>query len=484
MSLLHLGPRVFPLTVWMLVALCSHACVPTLLRADSNDRPNIVLILADDLGYGDLGCYGNDEQATPVLDRLATQGVRWTQAYANGPECSPTRAALLTGRYQQHVGGLECAIGVGNVGRYDDAIRLHLVNELGLPANRPTLAKRLSSVGYETALFGKWHLGYEAKFSPMMHGFDEALYCIGGAMDYYHYLDSVATYNLFHNGRPISGEGYFTDTITDQAVRFIGDRNANDKPFFLYLPYTAPHTPYQAPGESPVDPLPIDSPLWKQNADPPGVYRAMVRHMDEGIGKVLHAIEESKMTDRTLVIFASDNGGTSASRNEPLRGFKGQAFEGGIRVPLIARWPGHLPEGVVSDQVTITFDLTASMLAAAGITPTQEDAMEGIDVLSLAANDEPVQPRTLYWRKPRDPQVWSGMRDGNWKYVRQEKATVDGRTSIQEWLFNLADDISEQTDLASQSTDELDRLRGRYLAWEQSVRNNRRGRPGWAPSKE
>ncbi|WDQ18446.1 sulfatase family protein [Rhodopirellula sp. P2] len=294
----------------------------------------------------------------------------------------------------------------------------------------------------------------------------------------------VPAYNLFHNGRPISGKGYFTDTITDQAVRYIGDRSVNDKPFFLYLPYTAPHTPYQPPGESPVDPLPLDSPLWKQNADPPGVYRAMVRHMDEGIGKVLQAIEESEMTDRTLVIFASDNGGTSASRNEPLRGFKGQAFEGGIRVPLIARWPGHLPEGVVSDQVTITFDLTASMLVAAGIMPTQEDAMEGIDVLSLAATDEPPHPRTLHWRKPRDPQVWSGMRDGNLKYVRQEKATTDGRTTIQEWLFNLADDIGEQNDLAPQNPGELDRLRGKYLAWEQAVRNNRRGRPGWVPSKE
>ncbi|EMI26745.1 sulfatase-like hydrolase/transferase [Rhodopirellula europaea] len=484
MFLIHLNPRVVPLTVWAMAALCFHACVPTSLRADSNDRPNIVLILADDLGYGDLGCYGNDAQATPALDRLARQGVRWTQAYANGPECSPTRAALLTGRYQQHVGGLECAIGVGNVGRYDDAIRLHLVNELGLPADRPTLAKRLSDVGYETALFGKWHLGYEAQFSPMQHGFEEALYCIGGAMDYYHYLDSVATYNLFRNGRPISGEGYFTDTITDHAVQYVRDRNDSEQPFFLYLPYTAPHTPYQPPGQSPVDPLPLDSPLWKQSDDPPGVYRSMVRHMDEGIGKVLHAIEESGMADRTLVIFASDNGGTSASRNEPLRGFKGQTFEGGIRVPLIARWPGHLPEDTVSQQVTITFDLTASMLAAAGITPAQEDAMEGIDVLSLAASGEPPHPRTLHWRKPRDPQVWGGIRDGKLKYVRQEKATTDGRTTIQEWLFNLTDDIGEQNDLASQNPGELDRLRGKYLAWEQAVRNNRRGRPGWKPSTD
>ncbi|QDT02762.1 Arylsulfatase [Rubripirellula lacrimiformis] len=464
-----------------ILAIGIGSAVVSAAAPDNATPPNIVLILADDLGYGDLGCYGNDPKASPVLDRLARQGVRWTQAYANGPECSPTRVALLTGRYQQRVGGMECAIGVGNVGRYDDAVRLQMVSQLGLPADQPTLANRLSTRGYDTALFGKWHLGYESQFSPQMHGFDEALYCIGGLMDYYHYIDSAADYNLFHNGQPVERQGYFTDMITDQAVQYVRQRSEAERPFFLYLPYTAPHTPYQPPGLAPQDPLPPDSPLWNQGDDPPGVYRSMVRQMDTGIGRVLDALDESGLTNRTLVIFASDNGGTAASRNAPLRGSKGQAFEGGIRVPLIARWPGHLPAKTVSDQVTITFDLTASILAAAGPTQMDSDKLDGIDVFALAASKQPPLARTLYWRKPRDPLVWSGVRDGDWKYVRQHKSSAGGKTSTREWIFDLGDDLSEKHDLSQQRPDKLERMRDQFAAWEQTVRKNRRGRPGWTP---
>ena len=203
------------------------ACISLLAgaasAADRPARPNIVFILADDLGYRDLGCYGAKDIRTPVIDRLATQGVRFTQFYANGPECSPTRTALLTGRYQQRVGGLECAIGSGNVGRYDDAIRLAAAHDLGLPASETSLGQILKGAGYATALFGKWHLGYEAKFAPGVHGFDHALYCIGGGMDYFHHVEPVPQPEnaglqapvLFRDGRREKRDGYFTDIVAD-----------------------------------------------------------------------------------------------------------------------------------------------------------------------------------------------------------------------------------------------------------------------------
>ena len=237
----------------------------------TTDKPNIVFILADDLGYGDLGCYGRTDIQTPVLDKLAAEGVRFTQCYANGPECSPTRTAFMTGRYQQRVGGLECAIGTGNVGRYDDAIRLRQTHDLGLPVTETSIAQMLKDAGYATAITGKWHLGYEPKFAPHLHGFDRTFYCIGGGMDYFHYLDTVAGYNLFDHGRPIRREGYFTDLATDEAIKFI--EGHRDEPFFLYVPYTAPHAPFQGPSDRRPDPLPLDSPLWNQGAGAAGRVR-------------------------------------------------------------------------------------------------------------------------------------------------------------------------------------------------------------------
>ncbi|MCC9658924.1 sulfatase family protein [Rhodopirellula halodulae] len=454
------------------ILVAAIVCLVTLSAsfATTPSRPNILFLLADDLGYGDLGCYGRQDIRTPNLDAMAEQGVRFTSHYANGPECSPTRAAFLTGRYQQWVGGLECAIGTGNQGRYDDAIRLRASNDLGLPVDIPTLPRVLKQAGYETAIFGKWHLGYEPKFAPHLHGFDETYYCIGGEMDYFHYIDLVAGYNLFRNGRPIRDEGYFTDLITEHSIEFL--QTKREQPFFLYVPFTCPHSPFQAPDERRPHPLPLDSPRRKQGNAPPDVYRAMIERMDACIGRMMEAVPPN-----TLVVFASDNGGTKSARNEPLRGIKGGTFEGGIRVPAILWWPEQIEKGSICDTPTLTFDWTKTFAEAAGASFPESHFLEGVNVLDVLNGAEP--SRTLFWRKPRGQQIWRGVRNANWKYVAHQNG--DRET---EYLFDLARDLSEENNLLDQHRETATQLRDRFNQWETTTRKDRRGRPNESHSSD
>jgi N-acetylgalactosamine-6-sulfatase len=436
--------------------------------AQAAGKPNVVFLLADDLGYGDLGCYGCKDIKTPHVDRLADRGVRFATFYANGPECTPTRAALLTGRYQQRVGGLECAIGTGNIGRYDDAIRLREKNELGLPAEEVSLARLLKGAGYATAICGKWHLGYDDRFAPGRHGFDHAFYCLGGGMDYFHHVEDVPDPKpmLRLNGKPIERPGYFTDLVGEEAIRFI--QSHKDRPFFLYVPFTAPHAPFQGPNDRALKPLPADSPLWKQGKAPPEVYAAMIERMDEVIGKILATLDEAGLGERTLVIFTSDNGGTASARPTPFRGIKGSTFEGGLRVPCIVRWPGVLPAKAVTDQVAITMDLTASIARVAGARPPKDRPFDGIDILERLEKNQPAQPRALFWRGRRGENTWWAVRDGALKYVAQQNK--DGK---QEHLFALDDDPGEKTDLLARRLEDTARLKRLLSGWEKDVKPNR-----------
>jgi len=431
-------------------------------------RPNVILILADDLGYGDLGCYGCRDIRTPSIDRLAAQGVRFTTFYANGPECTPTRAALLTGRYPQREGGLECAIGNGNVGRYDDAIRLQQSHDLGLPADETTLPRLLKDAGYATGICGKWHLGYEDRFAPNRHGFDHAFYCLGGDMDYFHHVErpAPAPTVLRLDGKSIQRRGYFTDLVAADAVQFI---EANrDRPFFLYVAFTAPHAPFQGPNDSRPEPLPADSPLWNQGKAPPAVYTAMVERLDDAVGTILGQLVKRNLDAGTLVIFASDNGGTASARPTPFSGIKGSTLEGGIRVPCIVRWPGVLPPKTVTDQPAITLDLTASMARIAGAAPPAGRPFDGIDVLELLEQQQPVRERTLFWRARRGDRTWWAVRQGSLKYV----ARRDGDRTV-ESLFDLHADPGEKNDLLARRGDDAARLKRRLTGWETLVRPNR-----------
>jgi N-acetylgalactosamine-6-sulfatase len=440
---------------------------PGLLAAAGSGRPNIVFLLADDLGLADLGCYGAPDIRTPHLDRLARDGVRFTQFYSNGPECSPTRTAFLTGRYQQRVGGLECAIGLGGVGRYDDAARLAARQELGLPASEITISRLLRGAGYATAITGKWHLGYEDKFAPGVHGFDHAFYAQGGGMDYFHHVEDPPAYTpvLRLNGRPIRREGYFTELVADEAVRWLREqaRDGRGRPFFLYVPFTAPHSPYQGPGDRLPQPLPADSERWRQGRAAPEVYAAMVESMDTAIGRILGALQEAGAAGRTLVVFSSDNGGTASARAFGLRGQKGTAFEGGIRVPCLARWPGVLPPGTEYSHPAATFDLTASMARLAGIVAPRP--FDGVDLLRHVAANEAPPARNLFWRQRRGEATRRGVRSGSWKLVAD---TVGGKR--QEYLFDLAADPTEKNDLLAARPDEARRLQGLLANWEREVR--------------
>lgn len=432
-------------------------------------RPNVVLILADDLGWRDLGCYGAGDIRTPHLDRLAREGIRFTQFYANGPECSPTRTALLTGRYPQRVGGLECAIGIGGVGRYDDAIRLAAQGELGLPESEPAIAQRLRRAGYATAISGKWHLGYEEKFSPSRHGFEHAFYCLGGGMDYFHHVEDPPGYTpvLRLDGAPVKRRGYATDLFATDAVRWLRGFATKDasRPFFLYLPFTAPHAPFQAPDEEQPAPLPAGSPRWSQGQAPPAVYAAMIERMDDAIGRLLAALSDLRLETNTLVIFMSDNGGTASARPTGLRGIKGSTFEGGIRAPCIVRWPGILPAGQEIVHPAVTFDLTASIARAAGIDAPAGRPFDGIDILGCIRRGEPPPSRALFWRARRGDRTWRAARESSFKLV----ARTDGDRT-EEFLFDIERDPGENTNLIESDTATAARLRQMLRAWESDVK--------------
>jgi len=442
-------------------------CVVTAAAADAAPaaRPNVVYLLADDLGWGDLGCYGVPDIATPRIDRLAREGVRFTSFYANGPECTPTRAALLTGRYQQRVGGLECAIGIGGVGRYDDAIRLAAQHELGLPAAEGTISQALRQAGYATALAGKWHLGYETKFAPGVQGFQHALYCIGGGMDYFHHVEEppAALPALRLNGQPLTRKGYFTEVIADEAVAWLQGPGAatGGRPFFLYVPFTAPHSPFQAPDEEEPQPLPAGSERWVQSKAPPRVYAAMIESLDRATGRILDALQMLGVADNTLVIFASDNGGTASARPCGLRGIKGTTFEGGIRVPCIVRWPGVLRAGLEYTHPAATFDLTASIARAAAVTPTRP--LDGVDILADVAAGRAPQ-RDLFWRQRRGERTWRAVREGSLKLVLETKGP-----KTTEYLFDLAVDPGEKENLLASRPTDVARLSAKLAAWEKAV---------------
>lgn len=431
-------------------------------------QPNIVLIVADDMGYGDLGCYGVRDIKTPQIDQLAREGVRLTNFYANGPECTPTRTALLTGRYQQRVGGLECAIGAGNIGRYDEAMWLWNKKELGLPVEEATLLRSLKNAGYKMAMLGKWHLGYEKKFRPDQHGFDYSFGNIGYGGDYFYHIeqdeinlpDFSVAHNLAENGKEVFYDGqYMTDLISKKAVEWLEHLDGKT-PFFLYLPYTSPHSPFQGPG----DDLgrPIRGNEWTHSSREK--YIEMVESLDTGVGKILDYLSDNKLDKETVVMFFSDNGGAREANNGIFSGQKGQVYEGGIHVPCIIRWPGRIDPNSVSEQSSISFDLSRSIINLSGIN-TDDIHLDGYDIVNHLAMEKNDIERTLFWRKKRGELVHKAINDGEFKYL----VVMNNDSVTDEKLFKLEDDPSELNSLLFTNPDKINELKEKLKKWEQDV---------------
>jgi arylsulfatase A-like enzyme len=408
-------------------------------------RPNVLFILADDLGYGDLSCYGRPEYKTPVLDNLAKQGMKFTDNYASAPVCTPTRTAYITGRYPHRLAvGLEEPLGDANM-------------QLGIPPEHPTIGTLLKTVDYDTALIGKWHLGNLPEFGPNRHGFDEFYGINGAGADYFTHKNTAGRFDLYENLEPSKDEGYLTDLFTERAIRFIARKR--NRPFFLSLQYNAPHWPWDGPNDQAVDhnhrPMTDGGSLT--------TYAEMVKSMDAGIGRVLKALASSSLDRNTLVIFTSDNGGERYSYNWPFSFQKMNLWEGGIRVPAIARWPGIVPAGKITSQVAITMDWTATIVALAGAKADPQYPLEGEDLLPVLRGAQP-RDRTLFWRL----RTQDAGRMGKWKYLRE---------GTNEHLFDLSVDPGEKAELKSKHPDVFEKIQAEYKKWNAQMLPNptRRG---------
>ncbi len=424
-------------------------------------RPNIVLILADDLGYGQLGCYGHPERFTPHLDRMAREGMRFTDFHTSGAVCSPTRAGLLTGRYHQRAG-----IHRAFLGRFERD-RHH-----GLDPRETTFAELLRDAGYRTGLIGKWHLGFRPEFHPLGHGFDRFHGYLSWAVCYQSHYDGVTDYYDWWEGRdPIEEPGYSTHLITENAIKFI--ERVGDGPFCLYVAQEAPHWPWQGPEDPPVRGPNAERMLnWGRQEDRPEVlraYREMVVEMDRSVGRILDALRERGLDRRTCVFFLSDNGGQEQGTNGPLRGFKADLWEGGHRVPAIAWWPGRIRPGTVNTDLTISLDLFPTMLELAGVKPPTELAIDGRSLAPVLFDESTLGPRQLFWSRPVGREMDArqenyAMRDGPWKLV---VTTDDDGEEV--GLYNLAYDIGEQHDLASAYAQRVKTMREAIRRWRAEV---------------
>ncbi len=402
-------------------------------------RPNILFILSDDHGYGDVSMHGGPNIRTPNIDRIAADGIRFSQFYANSPVCSPSRAALMTGRYPDRVG-------------VPGVIRTHNGNSWGyFSPDAVTLPQMLRRNGYQSTLIGKWHLGLEEENHPCARGFDEFRGFLGDMMDdYCTHLRHGNNY-MRHNRRAIDPEGHATDLFSDWTIETIRSRTAADTPFFLYLAYNAPHTPIQPPDEWVERVRRREPELSEQRAR----YIALVEHMDDGIGRVLDAIEESGAAANTLVVYVSDNGGQLdvGACNGPFRGAKQDMYEGGIRVPCCAKWPGHIPAGQVTDQIAMLMDWFPTICEIAGV-PVEHE-IEGRSILPLLHGQSVDFSDRLYYWVRREGGSWQGhpylgltyhaVRRGNMKLLHNDPfAPLE--------LYNLGDDAVEQHNLAEFET--------------------------------
>lgn len=411
-------------------------------QPDRELRPNIILIMADDLGYGGLSSYGNKQYDTPNIDYLAENGITFTDFHANAPVCTPTRAALVTGRYQQR-NGLEGVIYVQGKTR-----------QTGLSPDEITIAELLGQAGYRTGIMGKWHLGYKQKYNPAHQGFDEFYGFVSGNIDYHSHYDNSGIYDWWHNTDSLYEEGYATDLITRHAVDFI--RENKDRPFFLYVAHAAPHVPFQGRSDSAYRFPDKEFSYYGPVKDRQATYAEMVQVMDEGVGDILDALQAETLQSNTLIIFCSDNGGLDPyADNGQLRGSKTSLWEGGHRVPAIAFWPGRIEQGI-SDETVMSFDFFPTILEVADVAVPKNLKLDGVNLSPVLFGGEGLPDRDLFWRY-RDQLA---MRRNRWKLMIDKEDTL---------LFDLHKDIAEQNNIKDQHPALVEELLSALRRWEQEV---------------
>jgi arylsulfatase A-like enzyme len=405
----------------------------------NTSRPNIIYIMADDLGYADLSCYGRKDYQTPNLDKLCSQGVKFMNAYAAAPVCTPTRVAFMTGRYPARL----------TVGLFEPIAESARDSAVGLLPENSSIAGLMKKAGYETYLVGKWHLGYLDLCSPNRNGFDYFYGFKAGAIDYISHSN-----DLYENEKGIQQEGYATDLWADRAIEIISKKHA--KPFFLSIMFNAPHWPWQGPGDKPYPP---GFENWTKNGSP-GIYARMMKSLDSAVGRIVKSVDDSQLAKNTIIIFTSDNGGERFSDNGIYKESKMHLWEGGIREPAFVRWTGKIKPNSTTVQVTTTFDWTATILSLAGGNADPAYPLDGINIMPVILGKSKEVERTLYWRifQRRNNQA---IRDGKWKWLKDEKGN--------EYLFDLSIDPSEKNNLKEKFPGIFQRLKNKYSDWEKTV---------------
>jgi len=398
--------------------------------------------MADDLGYRDIGCYGSPTIKTPNIDALAKGGMRFTDYHSNCPVCSPTRAALLTGRYQQRA-GIEGVIYAKGPTR-----------ERGMDLEEVTFAEILKSRGYATGIFGKWHLGYNVEFNPARQGFDEFRGYVSGNVDYHSHIDGAGIADWWKNLEKVPEEGYTTDLVTRHGVDFI--ERHKDEPFCLYLPHESVHSPYQGRNDPPQR-----LPGGKQGNRTKGdeitrAYKEMVEVMDESVGRIVETVKRLGLERKTFIFFCSDNGATKQGSNGKLSGFKGSLWEGGHRVPAIAYWPGRIEPGTQTRQTVLGMDVLPTIAAVAGAEIPAGRKLDGVNLLAMLTDNAKLPERTLFWRYLKQRAV----RKGPWKLLIQGKNVR---------LYNLDNDLGEKNDLSGAEQAMVKKLQDELAAWEREV---------------
>jgi arylsulfatase A-like enzyme len=437
---------------FFLLVQCSESIGTPIIE----NKPNIIIILADDLGYGDIGVYGCTDIPTPNIDALARNGVMCTSGYVSCSQCAPSRAGLLSGRYQNEFG----------------REANEEIDAQGIPSGINLFGDYMKKAGYLTGMVGKWHLGEMEGSHPLERGFDYFFGFLGGGSFYFPPGNEESINKIYEGTQRAIVTNYLTDAFGDKAVSFIN--TAADRPFFLYLSFNAPHTPLQAPQEY------IDK--FGHIADPERkIYAGMVSSMDDNIAKVMDALKEKGIEENTLVFFLSDNGGPkpvgkakNGSSNTPLRGYKGDILEGGVRVPFIAQWEGGIPAGTIIDSPVFSLDLIPTAMAFAGISPDPASGLDGKNILPILRGDEESE-REMTWRFPLriGYDNW-GIRKDGWKLVSETLLDASGRANgYKVGLYNLNDDIAESNDLSEEVPEKKQELLDIYENWNRTLPSNR-----------